>query len=129
MDKHPIETLMTTTLENIREMVDVNTVVGEPVPTPDGSTVIPVSRVSFGFASGGGEYGSRRPAQPASELPFAGGSGAGVTVQPVGFLILGSGAPRMLPAQYAGPIDHVLESLPRLLSDAVNALRGNNSPA
>ena len=57
MEKQPIENLMSTTMENIRDMVDVNTVIGDPVQTPDGSTVIPVSRVSFGFVSGGAEYG------------------------------------------------------------------------
>ena len=56
MDRHPIEGIMTTTLESIRDMIDVNTVVGEPIATSDGSTVIPISRVSFGFVAGGGEY-------------------------------------------------------------------------
>jgi len=56
MDKHPIESLMTTTMENIRDMIDVNTIIGEPISTQDGSTVIPISRVSFGFVAGGGEY-------------------------------------------------------------------------
>ena len=56
MDKHPIEGIMNTTMENIREMVDVNTVIGDAVTTPDGSTVIPISKVSFGFVAGGGEY-------------------------------------------------------------------------
>ena len=55
-NKLPIESIMTTTMENIRDMVDVNTVIGDPVNTPDGSTVIPISRVSFGFVAGGGEY-------------------------------------------------------------------------
>ena len=56
MEKHPIENIMSTTMENIRDMVDVNTVIGEPITTQDGSTVIPISRVSFGFVAGGGEY-------------------------------------------------------------------------
>jgi sporulation protein YtfJ len=126
MDKHPIENIMTTTMENIRDMVDVNTVIGDPVPTADGSTVIPVSRVSFGFASGGGEYGcaDKSPAaQPALGMPFAGGSGAGVTVQPVGFLILSPGGAKLLPAQYATPVDHILESIPRLVSEIGSALK------
>ena len=56
MEKHPIENIMTTTMDSIRDMVDVNTVIGEPITTADGSTVIPVSKVSFGFVAGGGEY-------------------------------------------------------------------------
>ena len=85
MEKQPIENLMSTTMENIRDMVDVNTVIGDPVQTPDGSTVIPVSRVSFGFVSGGAEYGAgsktlRAPGTDA--LPFGGGAGAG---EPISF--------------------------------------------
>ena len=80
MAEHPIESLMSTSMESIREMVDVNTVVGDPVATQDGSTIIPISRVSFGFVAGGGEY-SGGIAQPQPEsLPFAGGAGAGVSV-------------------------------------------------
>lgn len=121
MDRHPIENIMTTTMENIRDMVDVNTVIGDPVNTPDGATVIPVSRVSFGFVAGGGEYsaGEAQPptAAPANTLPFAGGSGAGVSVQPVGFLVVGDGSVKMLPAQSSGPLDRVVELLPQLLCD------------
>ena len=90
MEKHPIENIMTTTMENIRDMVDVNTVVGEAIATSDGSTVIPVSRVAFGFVAGGGEY---KCAKQAAEAPsFAGGTGAGVSVQPVGFIVINGGA-------------------------------------
>ena len=94
MEKQPIENLMSTTMENIRDMVDVNTVIGDPVQTPDGSTVIPVSRVSFGFVSGGGEYGTTQP-----KLPFAGGAGTGVSVNPMGFLVVNDGDVKLLPAQ------------------------------
>ena len=93
MDKHPIESIMATTMESIRDMVDVNTVVGEAIAAPDGSTVIPVSRVAFGFVAGGGEY---KCAKQAAEAPsFAGGTGAGVSVQPVGFIVVSgrTGAP------------------------------------
>lgn len=77
MDKHPIESLMGTSMESIREMVDVNTVIGDAVQTQDGSTIIPISKVSFGFVAGGGEYAGM---QTQSDLPFAGGAGAGVSV-------------------------------------------------
>ncbi|GHU68719.1 hypothetical protein FACS1894184_11380 [Clostridia bacterium] len=101
MDKHPISSLMSTTMENIKDMVDVNTVVGDPVTTGDGTTIIPISRVSFGFVSGGGEYNAARDdsVRDASstanysgeEMPFAGGTGAGVSVHPMGFLVVGQG--------------------------------------
>ena len=71
MDRHPIEGLMTTTLESIRDMIDVNTVVGEPIATADGATVVPISRVSFGFVAGGGETGRRRPSPTGGPLPAA----------------------------------------------------------
>ena len=75
MEKHPIESLMGTSMESIREMVDVNTVVGEPVHTQDGSTIIPISKVSFGFVAGGGEYGSVQAGENREDMPFAGGAG------------------------------------------------------
>ena len=118
-NRQPIESIMTTTMENIRDMVDVNTVIGDPVNTPDGSTVIPISRVSFGFVAGGGEYsaGETAPAEPDSALPFAGGTGAGVTVHPMGFLFIGQDQVRLLPAQYYAPVDRIIEMVPQVLCD------------
>ena len=116
MDKHPIEGLMTTTLESIRDMIDVNTVVGEPIATADGATVVPISRVSFGFVAGGGEA-KASPSTPAAEGPFAGGAGAGVTVQPLGFLVTGPDAVRLLPAQCYQPIDRVIELIPQVVAE------------
>ena len=122
MDRHPIEGLMTTTLESIRDMIDVNTVVGEPIATADGATVVPISRVSFGFVAGGGEYGVPEPARATAAsqrdgLPFAGGSGAGVTVQPLGFLVTGPDAVRLLPAQCYQPVDRLIELIPQVVAD------------
>ena len=120
MEKHPIENIMAATLENIRDMVDVNTVIGEPIPTSEGSTIIPLSRVSFGFVAGGGEYAQK--AQPsAPTLPFAGGTGAGVTVQPMGFLVVGKESVRLLPAQYYAPVDRMIELAPQLMCEIKNA--------
>ena len=113
MDKqHPINSVMQTALENIKDMIDVNTVVGDPVITGSGGTVIPVSKVSFGFVAGGGEY-----IQSNDEKPFAGGSGAGVSLQPVGFLVLNEDGVHMLPAQNTLPFEHVIAMMPRLISD------------
>ena len=125
MDKHPIEGMMTTTMESIRDMIDVNTVVGEPIATADGSTVVPISRVSFGFVAGGGEYGDKAaaPAQDAADAPFAGGAGAGVTVQPLGFLVTGPDAVRLLPAQCYQPIDRVIDLIPQIIADVKKAVK------
>lgn len=127
MDRHPIESIMTTTMENIRDMIDVNTVVGEPITTADGSTVIPISRVSFGFVAGGGEYNtSRIPTRSETKddenLPFAGGTGAGVTVQPLGFLVTNRDQVRLMPAQAYAPIDRIIELIPQTMTELRNAL-------
>ena len=127
MDKHPIESIMTTTMENIRDMIDVNTVIGDAIPTADGCTVIPISRVSFGFVAGGGEYtvpshGRVDASQPQKDLPFAGGTGAGVTVQPLGFLVTGPDQVRLLPAQPYAPIDRIIELMPQAMCEIKNAL-------
>lgn len=115
MEKHPIENLMTTAMDSIRDMVDVNTVVGEAIATPDGATLIPISRVSFGFVAGGGET-KATTAQPDGR-PFAGGAGAGVTVQPLGFLVTGPDAVRLMPAQCYQPIDRVIELIPQVVAE------------
>ena len=117
MDKHPIETIMSTTMENIRDMIDVNTVVGDAVTPAEGTVIIPISRVSFGFVAGGGEYGLKTPQPAANDLPFAAGTGAGVTVQPMGFLVVKNDQVRLTPAQYYAPVDRVIEMIPPLLGD------------
>ena len=124
MDKHPIESLMTTTMESIRDMIDVNTVIGEPVITADGTTIIPLSRVSFGFVAGGGEYAVKEAKQGQSEreLPFGGGTGAGVTVQPMGFLAVADGQVKLLPAYHNTPIDRAIELVPQLFSEIKKAI-------
>ena len=112
MEKHPIESLMSTSMESIREMVDVNTVVGEPVKTQDGSTIIPISKVSFGFVAGGGEYpGTIQSA----DMPFAGGAGAGVSVQPVGFLVCSANGVRLLSAHGQSAAERIVEMIPQAL--------------
>ena len=112
---HPIGQLMRTTLENIKDMVDVNTVIGDAIPAAGGSTVIPVSKVSFGFVSGGGEYDGSRP--PDMDLPFAGGSGAGVSVQPVGFLVVGADGVKLLPAQNLTAWERAVNCAPQVIDD------------
>ena len=122
MEKHPIENLMTTTMESLRDMVDVNTVIGEAIHTSDGATAIPISRVSFGFVAGGGEYGESQPRQQSpqttdADIPFAGGAGAGVTVQPMGFLVASGDQVRLVPAQYCQSVDRLIELIPQAMAE------------
>ncbi len=125
---HPIGQLMRTTLEHIKDMVDVNTVIDEAIHTPEGATIIPVSKVSFGFLSGGGEYDQH--SQTEMDLPFAGGSGAGVSVQPVGFLVVGEDGVRLIPAQNLTAWERAVNSAPQIVED-IRALAATwkNKPA
>lgn len=91
MPEHPIQGLISTALEKIKEMVDVDTIIGDPIVTPDGTTIIPVSKVSFGFASGGSDISSKNP----KDL-FGGGSGAGVSINPVAFITICNGEVKLL---------------------------------
>lgn len=103
------------TIEKLRNMVDVNSVIGEPITTPDGVTIIPVCRVSVGFGGGGSEFVSRHPNK--QENPFGGGVGGGVNVAPIAFLIVKDGAVRMLPVATPAntTVDRVVEMVPDVL--------------
>src|SRR5699024_5962859 len=91
---------MKTTMDNLKEMIDVNTIIGDPVQSPDGLVIIPVSKISFGFASGGTEFNNCKDTNnqqdSEADLPFGGGSGAGVSVQPVGFIVAGNNQIKLL---------------------------------
>lgn len=114
---------MQVTMENIRDMVDVNTVIGDPVTAMDGTTIIPVSKVTFGYLAGGGEYslcGQKKiliKSDEEGDAPFAGGSGAGVSVQPVGFLVCAENQVKMLCAQPNTSVDRMLELIPQLVGE------------
>ena len=117
-EQHPIEGLMKTAMESIKEMIDVNTVVGDPVETPDGTVIIPVSRVVCGFGAGGGEFEPEvGDDKQENQLPFfGGGSGAGVSVQPMGFLVVGHGQIRLLPVDGNMILDRLIDLTPQVLS-------------
>ncbi len=120
-----IESLMKTAMENIKEMVNVNTVVGDPVESPDGTVIIPVSRVSCGFAAGGGEFEapSREGTGGQEQSPFfGGGSGGGVSVKPVGFLVVGNGQVRLLPVDGNAIADRLIDMAPQLISQVQSYL-------
>lgn len=118
MEMHPIQGLMETSMQNIRDMIDVNTVLGDAITAQDGSTVVPVSKVSFGFVAGGGEYGDREQ----DKYPFAGGAGAGVSLQPVGFLVCGAENVRMLPVPAKNSVDRLIDLMPGFIEEVKNAL-------
>ncbi|HEY8391909.1 MAG TPA: GerW family sporulation protein [Capillibacterium sp.] len=133
MQGHPIEGLMKTAMESIKDMVDVNTILGDPVETPDGSVIIPVSRVSFGFAAGGSEFSSpqkeARNNEPGEkgDLPFGGGSGAGITLNPVAFLVVNKEQTRLLPVDSNVLVDRLVDAAPQLI-DKVQNLIGKPGP-
>ena len=83
-----IKDLIDTSLDKIRNMVDVNCVIGEPVTLPDGTALIPISKVSVGFVSGGGEYSDLTTKRYLDKFPMAGGTGGGYSVSPIGFFVL-----------------------------------------
>ena len=113
MAEHPIQNLMNVTMDKIRQMVDSNTIVGKPITTDDGTTILPVSKVSFGFASGGTDFNGKNAAN--KDL-FGGGSGAGVNIQPVAFLVIKDGCVRTIQlSDSSNSIDRALTMLPELV--------------
>lgn len=118
MANNNLNNMMNTTMENIRQMVDVNTIIGEPVICPDGTVIIPVSKVSYGFASGGSDLPPKTNTQ--KEF-FAGGSGAGVSIQPVAFLVVNNGQVKMLNMEFDGAVDRVISMVPDI-ADKVGEL-------
>ena len=117
MAEHPIEGIMSTALGNIKEMVDVNTIVGNPVTTPDGTVIIPVSKVAFGFCAGGTEFGSPVVKEEGLKSNFGGGSGAGVTITPVAFLVVNGTNVRMLSMSSASTAaDKIVDMNPEILT-------------
>lgn len=131
MPEHPIEGLMKTAMESIKDMVDVNTVVGDPVETPDGSVIIPVSRVACGFAAGGGEFevsrGDSDEGGGAQTPGFGGGSGGGVSVKPIGFLVVGNGSVRMLPVDGNTVAERLIDIAPQIIDQIQNIFKSGGT--
>lgn len=122
MAEHPIQGLMNVTMDKIREMADSNTIIGKPIVTEDGTTILPVSRVSFGFASGGTDFNGKNNAN--KDL-FGGGAGAGVSIAPVAFLVVKDGYVRTIQlSDTSNSLDRALTMLPELI-DKVTVLVKN----
>ena len=122
MNEHPINSLIDTTLKKIKDLVDVNTIIGDPITTPDGTTIIPVSKVSYGFASGGSDL----PTKKESKDCFGGGSGAGVTINPIGFLTVHKGDIKLIPIEkYDGAMDRVVGMIPDVFDKVTEYFKKN----
>ena len=123
MENHPIEGLMLTAMNSIENMIDVNTIIGEPIETSNNIVIIPISKVCFGFAAGGSEFKGEtideytkkdKDEKVQYRLPFGGGSVATVSINPIAFLIVEEGKVRLLPVNHSSCIDKILDYVPDL---------------
>ena len=131
MSEHPIEGLMTTAMNSIQDMVDVNTIIGEPIETSNNIVIIPISKVSFGFAAGGSEFKGEtideykkveKEEQIQYRLPFGGGAGAGVTINPVAFLVMQANNVKLMPVNHSSSFDKLLDYVPDLIERTNNMM-------
>lgn len=131
MSEHPIEGLMITAMNSIQDMVDVNTIIGDPIETSNNVVIIPISKVSFGFAAGGSEFKGEtideytkkeKEEEIQYRLPFGGGSGAGVNISPIAFLIVQDSNVKLLPVNHSSCIDKLLDYMPDLVDKANNLI-------
>lgn len=136
MSDHPIQGLMQTAMENIKGMVDVNTIVGDPVQTPDGSIILPISKVAFGFAAGGSDYRVEdSPSVAGSQggvkmLPFGGGSGGGVSIRPIAFLVVGKDGVNIVPLDNQTHLfEKIIDATPGLIDKIQTMFQNNTSEA
>ena len=122
--EHPIGNLMNITMEKIKEMIDVNPIIGDPITPPDGTLIIPVSKVSYGFASGGSDL----PTKKENKDCFGGGSGAGVTIQPVAFLTVYQGDVRLVSVDSEeGTADKLVNMIPDVLKKVKGVFKKDKS--
>ena len=129
--QHPIEGLMVTAMNSIQDMIDVNTIIGEPIETSNNIVIIPISKVSFGFAAGGSEFKgetvdeyTKKDKEEAIQyrLPFGGGSGAGVTINPVAFLVIQPNNVKLMPVNHSSSLDKLLDYMPDFMEKANNMM-------
>lgn len=127
MGEHPIEGLMSAAMDSIKDMVDVNTIIGEPIQTSNNKVIIPISKVSFGFAAGGSQFKGGtvnqykkvdKDEQIQYSLPFGGGAGAGVNISPIAFLVVEENCVKLMPINHISAIDKVIDFIPDILEKA-----------
>ena len=129
--QHPIENLMMTAMTSLESMVDVNTIVGDTVTSPDGTIIIPVSKVCFGFAAGGSEFNSNKlnKFSENGNLPFGGGSGAGVNISPMAFLVVKDGNTKLLTMNGVSPVEKLVDIVPDVINKAQELIqKGMENP-
>ena len=133
-DQHPIEGLLVTAMNSIQDMIDVNTIIGEPIETSNNVIIIPISKVGLGFAAGGSEFKgetideyTKRDKEEAIQyrLPFGGGSGAGVSISPIAFLVVQQNTVKLLPVEHGSCIDRLLDYVPDVMEKLNNYLNKN----
>lgn len=127
MAEHPIEGLMETAMRNIKAMVDVNTIVGDAVTTPDGTVIIPISTVSFGFGAGGSEFAAKKNSvtEGAQEPLFGGGAGSGANIKPVAFMVVSGGNVRLMPiSDSSTPVEKIIDLVPEMIDKVNNVISG-----
>ena len=127
MSEHPIEGLMETAMNSIQDMIDVNTIIGEPIETSNNMIIIPISKVCFGFAAGGSEFSGEtideykkkdKEEQVQYRLPFGGGSGAGVSINPVAFLVVCNDSIKLMPVSHSSTVDKLMDYVPDVIEKA-----------
>lgn len=127
MSEHPIEGLMETAMNSIKDMIDVNTIIGDPIETTNGMVIIPISKVCFGFAAGGSEFKGEtideykkkdKEEEVQYRLPFGGGSGAGISINPVAFVIVLKDSIKVLPINHSSAVDKLMDYVPDLMEKA-----------
>ena len=132
MAEHPIQGLMQTAMENLKEMVDVNTIVGEPVETPDGSVILPISRVGFGFAAGGSDFNIDEDDKTpdGKSRPFGGGSGGGVSINPIAFLVVGKQGVHIVPLDnQTHVVEKLIDAVPNVIDKIQSLFPSSNASA
>ena len=123
---HQVENLMKSTMESLRNMIDVNTVVGDTVKMNNGNCIIPISKVTFGFASGGSDFSLNNENYKDGDYPFGGGTGAGVSVKPVAFLVVRDESVRLLPVEQDTTYDRIVDTVPQVLEILKDFMKTKN---
>ena len=116
-----VQNLMGVTMDKVRDMADPKAIIGDPIYTPDGTMIIPVSRVTYGFASGGSDLPTKQPKDS-----FAGGGGAGITMEPVAFLVIKDGNVRVMQINpHVGTVDKLVDTVPDVIDKVTGIVKGN----
>ena len=128
MAEHPINGLMERAMQSIKDMVDVNTIVGEPVESKDGTVIIPISKVSFGFGAGGSDFG--QASSENTNANFGGGSGGGATIEPVAFMVVGQDQIKLMPIEKAAnPVEDIIDTVPTVLDKVIKVFKKKGEKA